>query len=57
MNLFISLGIYYEKAWAEDKEIMKETMQSAEDIAAMATADSAEDIAAMATAKSAHTEL
>lgn len=55
--MFISLGIYYEKAWAEDKEIMKEAMQSAEDIAAMATVESAEDIAAMATAKSAHTEL
>ena len=36
---------------------MKETMQSPEDIAVMATAESAEDIAAMATAESAHTEL
>lgn len=33
----ISSGIYYEKEWAEDKEIMKQTMPSADNLDVMAT--------------------
>lgn len=33
-------GIYYDKAWAEDKEIMKQTMPSADNLDSMATAES-----------------
>lgn len=41
-----SAGIYYEKEWAEDKEIMKKTMPSASD-----------NLDSIRTAESTHTEL
>ncbi|KAK2556522.1 hypothetical protein P5673_021425 [Acropora cervicornis] len=34
-------GIHYEKEWAEDKEIMKQTLPSANNLDAMATTESA----------------
>ena len=39
--LFTSSGIHYEKEWTEDKEIMKQTLPSANNLDAMATTESA----------------
>lgn len=42
VGLFVYfLGIHYEKEWAEDKEIMNQTMPLSDDLDAMTTAGSA----------------
>ena len=39
--LFTSPGIHYEKEWTEKKEIMKQTLLSANNLDTMATTESA----------------